>query len=91
MKEEWKDIKGYENKYQVSTLGRVRSLKNSKNTFRIKLLSLRKHKQGYLLVNLSKNNIIYAHARKDKTMFGTLKNTLKKDWYDNKNNHIIIS
>lgn len=39
--------------------------------------------------NLSKNNIIYAHARKDKTMFGTLKNTLKKDWYDNKNNHII--
>lgn len=39
--------------------------------------------------NLSKNNIIYAHARKDKTMFGTLKYTLKKDWYNDKNNHII--
>ncbi len=39
--------------------------------------------------NLSKNNIIYAHARKDKTMFGTLKNTLTKDWYNDKNNHII--
>ena len=38
---------------------------------------------------LGKNNIIYAHARKDKTMFGTLKNTLTKDWYNNKNNHII--
>lgn len=39
--------------------------------------------------NLSKNNIIYAHARKDKTMFGTLKNTLKKDWYNNTDNHTI--
>lgn len=26
MKEEWKDIKGYEGKYQVSNLGRVKSL-----------------------------------------------------------------
>ena len=39
--------------------------------------------------NLSKNNIIYAHARKDKTMFGTLKYALKKNWYNNSNNHII--
>ena len=36
-----------------------------------------------------KNTIIYAHARKDKTMFGTLKNTLTKKWYKNKDNHII--
>ena len=37
----------------------------------------------------NKNTIIYAHARKDKTMFGTLKNTLTKKWYKNKDNHII--
>ena len=36
-----------------------------------------------------KNTVIYAHARKDKSMFGTLKNTLNKKWYKNKNNHII--
>lgn len=36
-----------------------------------------------------KNTIIYAHARKDSSMFGTLKNTIKKDWYKNKTNHII--
>lgn len=29
MKEEWKDIEGYENEYQVSNLGRVKSLKSN--------------------------------------------------------------
>ena len=38
---------------------------------------------------LSKNNIIYGHARLNKTMFGTLKNVLTKDWYNNKDNHVI--
>lgn len=36
-----------------------------------------------------KNTIIYAHARKDRTMFGSLKNILTNDWYKNKDNHII--
>lgn len=35
------------------------------------------------------NTVIYAHARKDNSMFGTLKNTIKKNWYLNKSNHII--
>jgi sortase B len=35
------------------------------------------------------NTVIYAHARKDGTMFGTLKNVIKKYWYKNKDNHII--
>ncbi len=35
------------------------------------------------------NTIIYAHARKDKSMFGTLKNTIKKEWYTTPSNHII--
>ena len=39
--------------------------------------------------NLSKNNIIYGHARLNKTMFGTLKNVLTKKWYNNKDNHVI--
>ncbi len=37
----------------------------------------------------SKNNIIYGHARRDETMFGSLKKTLKKTWFDNKDNHVI--
>lgn len=39
--------------------------------------------------NFDDNTIIYAHGRYDKTMFGTLKNILKSDWYNNKNNYII--
>ncbi len=39
--------------------------------------------------NLSKNNIIYGHARLNKTMFGTLKNVLTKNWYNNSDNHVI--
>lgn len=39
--------------------------------------------------NLSKNTIIYAHNRKDGSMFGSLRNILKSDWYQNKNNYVI--
>jgi len=39
--------------------------------------------------NLSKNNIIYAHGRYDKTMFGSLRNILTSGWLDNTNNHVI--
>lgn len=47
-------------------------------------LDFRNHK------NLSdKNNVLYAHSRLDKTMFGSLSNVLKKSWYDNKDNHVI--
>lgn len=37
----------------------------------------------------NKNNIIYGHSRKDKTMFATLLNVLNYNWYTNKDNHII--
>jgi len=37
----------------------------------------------------NQNTIIYAHARKDKSMFGTLKNTIKKEWYTSLDNHIV--
>lgn len=36
-----------------------------------------------------KNTIIYAHSRKDKTMFGSLRNILKSGWLNNKNNYVI--
>lgn len=35
------------------------------------------------------NNILYAHARRDNTMFGSLRNVIKESWYSNKDNHII--
>ena len=37
-----------------------------------------------------KNLIIYGHNRKDGSMFGSLKNVLNKDWYDNLENRKII-
>ncbi len=36
-----------------------------------------------------KNNIIYAHGRYDKTMFGSLRNALSNGWLDNTNNYVI--
>lgn len=39
--------------------------------------------------NLSKNTIIYAHSRLDKTMFGSLKNILKSNWINNTNNYVV--
>jgi len=39
--------------------------------------------------SFNRNTILYAHARVNKYMFGTLKNTLKNSWLNNTNNHII--
>lgn len=36
-----------------------------------------------------KNIVIYGHNRKNNSMFGTLKNVLKENWYNNEENHII--
>ncbi len=37
----------------------------------------------------NKNLIIYGHNRKDKTMFGTLKQLTNQNWFNNKSNNII--
>ena len=37
----------------------------------------------------SKNTIIYAHGRTDKTMFGLLKNILKSSWLNDTNNFVV--
>lgn len=37
----------------------------------------------------NKNTIIYAHGRTDKTMFGSLRTVLTKNWLSNTNNYVI--
>lgn len=54
MKERFKDIKGYDGDYQVSNLGRVKSLKFGKE----KILKICIGSNGYLLVSLCKNGKI---------------------------------
>ena len=58
--ERWKDIDGYDGMYQVSDLGRVRSLKFG----RVKVLRSYKNRDGYLKVFLwkyGKRRNIYVH------------------------------
>ena len=53
-KEIWKDILGYEGKYQVSNWGRVKSL-NYNNTGKEGIMKLTKDGNGYLQVQLHKD------------------------------------
>ena len=39
--------------------------------------------------NLSKNTVLYAHGLVNNQMFGSMRRTIKKGWYENKSNHII--
>ena len=39
--------------------------------------------------DLDRNTIIYAHGRTDKTMFGSLSNTLSNKWLNDSSNHVI--
>lgn len=57
MIEKWKDIKGYERKYQISNTGKVKSLINNKNQIREIPLILKPYldEDGYEIIRLSKN------------------------------------
>lgn len=59
MQEIWKDIKGYEGLYQVSNLGRVKSLPR-KNVTKEKILNGGNNGDGYIKVSLS-NKLYYVH------------------------------
>lgn len=56
MNEIWKDIEEYEDLYQVSNLGRVKSLYTNK------ILKGCNQTSGYLGVNLSKNSVAYTKS-----------------------------
>ena len=52
--EEWRPIKGYEGLYEVSSLGRVKSM-NYSHTGKERILKIGKHRGGYLFVILCRN------------------------------------
>ena len=56
MEEIWKDIKEYEGLYQVSNLGRIKSLPRNGTVQVVKILNPCKDTYGYLRIKLSKNN-----------------------------------
>lgn len=83
--ETWKDIKGYENIYQVSTCGRVKRLKGkySKNE---RILSPVSDKDGYIMYKLYANGVnkkMYAHRLVASTFIDNPNNFPQvhhKDW-----------
>lgn len=62
LREQWRDIRGYTGKYQVSSFGRVRSLeryvRNINGIRRVhpKMMAIFKHVKGYRLVELCKDS-----------------------------------
>lgn len=66
VKEEWKDVLGYEGLYIVSSFGRIKSLQRvvdhrrcGKKTVKEKIKRLSRQSKGYLNIGLSKNGIEY--------------------------------
>ena len=55
MKEEWKDIVGYEGLYRISNFGRVMSL------YKNRIMRPYKNKSGYVSVALHKNGLQKTH------------------------------
>lgn len=41
------------------------------------------------ITDLNQNTVIYAHGRWDTTMFGSLKNVFKNNWYKNTDNYVV--
>ena len=81
MNEIWKDIEGYEGKYQVSNLGNVKSL-SYLGTGKEKLLKPFKTEDGYLFIGLNKNN---------KRKFYKIHRLVAQAFIDNPNNYPIIN
>lgn len=54
--EVWKDIPGYEGRYQASSLGRIKSLPNSRRFTSLMLKQQVHIRTGYLFVNLTSHN-----------------------------------
>jgi hypothetical protein len=93
----WLDIPGYEQLYQVSNCGRVRSLPRKIKTtrgfsnFKGKLLKPGIHSAGYLVVNLSVANKItqaYVHRLVALVFFGYSELEVNHKDLNTSNNHI---
>ena len=87
--ERWKPIFGYDGMYEVSSLGRVRSLKYGKT----RVLRASKNNSGYLIVALCKNSkrkSVYVHRLvaqafiENDNIFNTEINHINEDKTDNK-------
>lgn len=96
MDEKWKDIKNYEGFYQISNLGRVKSLifrNNVCNIKKEKILKPTDNGNGYLIVSLHKNKnrkVFYIHRLVGQTFIENkehLKEINHKDG-NRKNNNI---
>ena len=62
--EKWKDINGYEGRYQVSNLGRIKSLPRNGTIKEERILKYEKNNQGYLqvcLYNSGKKKLYLVH------------------------------
>ena len=85
MKEIWKDVKGYEGLYQVSNLGRVKSLERVTINNRIvheRILKLRHDKKGY--------NICCLRIDGEKKFFGVHR-LVAKAFIPNANNYPVVN
>jgi hypothetical protein len=87
--EEWRDIKGYEGLYQISNLGRVKSLicwcgnKNIKAyRQREKILKTKPKKNGYLVVTLRYQNVI---------KYKSIHRLVAKAFLPNPNNYPVVN
>lgn len=65
MKEQWKPVVGYEGNYEVSNLGRVKSLPRNGTIKKERIIKNNVKKSGYVDIMLSKNNKrIYTHLHR---------------------------
>lgn len=80
----WKDINGYEWKYQISNLGNIKSL-NYNKTKKEKILKYNKNKKGYLYTSLWKNNLVKNYLIHRLVWLAFLKNPENKKEVNHKN------
>lgn len=79
--EKWREIKGYEGRYSVSTLGRIKS-NGGKKKLNKHIMKARKQNSGYSVVNLWKGG-----ERKTFTVHRLVLSTFTKDYEDMDVNH----